>query len=111
METPPDALRHPVIAGAIASLVGPNPRFDHRAAHLVPARSERGPNLHQDAEYDARHERFDIQLSLFLHDVPAEMGGTMFIPGSHFRCVRVFTPTAITTSWAKSQRSAMRAPS
>ena len=84
-----DALRHPVIAGAITSLVGANPRFDHRAAHKVPAQHQRGPNLHQDAEYDSRSGTFDIQLSMFLHDVPREMGGTLFIPGSHFRQVRV----------------------
>lgn len=84
-----DALRHPVISGAIQSLVGPNPRFDHRAAHLVPAAGSHGANLHQDAEVDRRQHSFDIQLSMFIQDVPPEMGGTMFIPGSHFRRVRI----------------------
>jgi hypothetical protein len=83
------ALRHPVIRGAIHSLVGRNPRFDHRAAHLVPAGSRRGPNLHQDAELDDRFASFDIQLSIFLHDVPKEMVGTVFRPGTHFRRTKV----------------------
>lgn len=87
------ALRHTTVAGAIHSLVGPNPRFDHRAAHLVTAGSSRGPNLHQDAEVDQRFSAFDIQLSLFLHDVPEEMGGTMFVPGTHFRRTRVHSIT------------------
>ena len=30
---------------------------------------------------------FDIQLMYFPHDVPLEMGGTMLLPGSHFRRV------------------------
>ena len=28
---------------------------------------------------------FDIQLFYFAHDTPREMGGTMFLPGSHYR--------------------------
>ncbi len=75
----------PAVKGAIQSLVGPEPNHDHHAIHMVKANARVGPNLHQDAQYDVRFEHFDIQVSLFAHDVPLEMGGTLFVPGSHFR--------------------------
>jgi len=71
----------------IESLVGPNPRFDHDAVHRKPANSDNQQMLHQDAEIDMRENAFDIQLSFFIHDLPKEMGGTRFLPGSHFRRV------------------------
>ena len=46
--------RLPKVAAIIHSLVGPNPRYDHHAAHLTPANTRKGANLHQDAEYDVR---------------------------------------------------------
>lgn len=79
--------RLPVIKGMIQSLIGPKPRYDHHWPHLTKAHSKVGENLHQDAEYDPRFESFDIQISFFPADVPLEMGGTLFIPGSHFRRV------------------------
>lgn len=82
-----EAFRLPALRGIIESLVGPDPRYDHHCAHLRPAGGGKHQHLHQDAEYDPRFEAFDIQISVFPHDVPPEMGGTLFLPGSHFRRV------------------------
>ncbi len=80
----------PRVQGIIESLVGPNPLYDHHAIHTVPAHTQREENVHQDAEYDVRFEHFDIQLSFFPHAVTPDMGGTLFVPGSHFRRAHVF---------------------
>lgn len=82
-------LKLPRLAGAIESLVGPEPYFDHYAAHQVGPGQTRHAEMHQDAEFDSRFGAFDIQFSIFFHDVPLEMGGTLFVPGTHFRPVRV----------------------
>lgn len=79
----------PAVRGAIESLVGPSPVFDHHAAHTVGPQDKRGPNLHQDSLVDLREHAFDIQLSFFPHDVPKEMGGTLLVPGSHFHKPRL----------------------
>ena len=83
--------RLPRVAAIIHSLVGPDPRYDHHAAHLTPAHTRKGANLHQDAEYDVRRHHFDIQISFFPEDTPVESGGTLFLPGSQFR--RVYEST------------------
>lgn len=83
--------RLPKVKGMIESLIGPNPRYDHHFPHLTKAKSKSGENLHQDAEYDIRFESFDIQISFFPADTPAEMGGTLFVPGSQFRRVHEST--------------------
>lgn len=82
-------LQLPRVKAVLESLVGAEPRYDHYAVHVSPAQNLRGQDVHQDAEYDVRRDAFDIQASFFFHDVPAEMGGTLLIPGSHFRRVRV----------------------
>ncbi len=83
-----DAFRLPQMEGMIESLVGPDPLYDHHAAHLVKAGVMRGPDMHQDSVLDYRENYFDIQLSLFPVDTPDEMGGTYLIPGTQFRNVR-----------------------
>ena len=83
--------RLPRVAAIIHSLVGPDPRYDHHAAHLTPAHTRKGANLHQDAEYDVRRLHFDIQISFFPEHTPAASGGTLFLPGSQFR--RVYEST------------------
>ena len=83
-----EAFRLPRVRGIIESLLGPDPLYDHHFAHTVPARSAKGPNLHQDSVIDFRENYFDIQLSLFPVDTPDEMGGTFLVPGTHFRNVR-----------------------
>jgi hypothetical protein len=75
----------PRVRGIIASLLGPDPIYDHHAVH-VRLPGEHSQQLHADAIIDTRLS-FDIQLMYFPHDVPADMGGTLLVPGSHLRRV------------------------
>lgn len=76
--------RLPQVQGIIHSLVGPEPLYDHHAVHTVGAHNEIGQAWHADAIIDTRLH-FDIQFFYFCHDTPREMGGTLILPGSHFR--------------------------
>jgi len=84
----------PAVRGAITSLVGAGPVFDHQFLHITypPAfyRAQGAEPVsqpyHQDSNIDPRRS-FDIQLMYFPHDTTAEMGGTRFLPGSHLRMV------------------------
>ncbi|HZT44489.1 MAG TPA: phytanoyl-CoA dioxygenase family protein [Chthonomonadaceae bacterium] len=77
-------IRLPQVQGIIQSLVGPDPLYDHHCPHQVPPGHVEGQIWHADAIIDTR-QHFDIQLFYFPHDTPREMGGTMFLPGSHLR--------------------------
>ena len=79
-----DVFRMPEVQGIMKSLVGPDPLYDHHAVHKVAPANERGQIWHADAIIDTR-VHFDIQFFYFAHDTPREMGGTAFLPGSHFR--------------------------
>lgn len=79
-------LRHPVVAGALHSLLGPDPVFDHDFVHHKPAGDEFGQYLHQDAMVDPSLA-FDVQLFYFPHEVLPGGGGTGFVPGTHLRRV------------------------
>lgn len=85
---PPSALgeilRSPEMAGIIYSLVGPDPLFDHQYVHVREPREDAAQHLHGDSTIDLRMH-FDMQLMYFPHAVPLEMGGTLLVPGSHFR--------------------------
>ena len=84
-----------MVRGAIESLVGANPRFDHHFLHVTfppefyearghPERlAAHAPGL--DDRYPRR--AFDVQIMYYPHDVTPEMGGTRFIPGTHLRIV------------------------
>ena len=76
----------PQIQGLIQSLVGQDPLFDHDAIHVREPNEGSAQGLHADSIIDCR-THFDIQLMYFPHDVPLEMGGTLLLPGSHFRRV------------------------
>ena len=89
-----DAFRLPQVQGLIHSLVGPDPLYDHHAAHLVKGNQTRGPDMHQDSVIDFRDNYFDIQLSLFPADTTDEMGGTFLVPGTQYRNVRTSEITA-----------------
>ena len=88
---PPSAigavLRLPEVQGIVESLVGPGCEFDHHAVHIRQPHEHYAQHLHGDSIIDTRTEHFDIQLLYFPHDVPPEMGGTLLVPGSHFRRV------------------------
>jgi hypothetical protein len=77
-------LRMPEIQGIIHSLVGPDPLFDHHAVHVRQPNEGKAQGMHGDSIIDTRMH-FDIQIMYFPHDVPLEMGGTLVVPGSHFR--------------------------
>jgi hypothetical protein len=79
-------LELPEMQGIIESLVGPDPLFDHDAIHVREANEGEAQGLHADSIIDTR-TAFDIQIMYFPHDVPLEMGGTLLLPGSHFRKV------------------------
>jgi len=82
----------PAVAGAIESLVGSAPVFDHHFLHMTfpPAFYEGveqvSQHYHQDSTIDPR-KAFDVQIMYFPHDVTEAMGGTRFLPGSHLRLV------------------------
>ncbi len=76
----------PQIQGLIHSLVGTDPLFDHDAVHVREPNEGKAQGLHADSIIDTRIH-FDIQIMYFPHDVPLEMGGTLLVPGSHFRRV------------------------
>ena len=80
-------LHLPLVSGAIASLVGPDPIYDHHYAHVIGPRQRWSQPWHADAILDPRRSAFDIQLMFFFHETPREMGGTMILPGSHLRRV------------------------
>jgi hypothetical protein len=80
-------VRLPVVAGAIESLLGPRPIYDHHYAHTIEAGQRWSQPWHADAIVDPRPSAFDIQLFFFLQDTPRAMGGTMILPGSHLRRV------------------------
>ena len=79
-------LRHPPVAGALRSLLGPAPVFDHDFVHFKPAGDRSGQYLHQDAMVDPSLA-FDVQLFYFPHAVAPDGGGTGFVPGTHLRRV------------------------
>ncbi|UCH25701.1 MAG: phytanoyl-CoA dioxygenase family protein [Trueperaceae bacterium] len=76
----------PEIQGIVHSLVGPDPLFDHDAVHVREPNQGEAQGMHADSIIDTRMA-FDVQLMYYPHDVPLEMGGTLLLPGSHFRRV------------------------
>lgn len=87
-------LELPLVAGAIQSLVGEDPTFDHHFLHVTfpPAYHEAGggesvsQHTHQDSTIDPR-QAFDLQIMYYPHAVTRPMGGTRFVPGTHLRRV------------------------
>ena len=85
---------NPKVSGAIDSLVGLDCVLDHHFLHITfPSKYYKGSKTrkmsqgnHQDSTINV-NKSFDIQLFYFPHEVTKEMGGTRYIPGSHFRVV------------------------
>lgn len=75
----------PAVAGAVQSLVGPDPRIDHHAVHIRPPRGGEAQNMHGDAILDTRTDAFDVQLMYYPREVTLEQGGTLSVPGTHLR--------------------------
>lgn len=84
----------PTVAGAIRSLLGADPVFDHHFLHVTfPPRyhaaggsANVSQHTHQDSTIDPR-VAFDVQIMYYPHAVTREMGGTRFVPGTHLRKV------------------------
>lgn len=77
----------PRVLGIVTSLVGADPIYDHHFPHVTQPGHRHGENLHQDAIFDPRPFAFDIQISIFPQETTQAMGGTLIVPGSHFRRV------------------------
>ncbi|AUY53518.1 phytanoyl-CoA dioxygenase family protein [Streptomyces sp. CB01881] len=75
----------PQVAGALHSLVGPEPSVDHHAVHVREPHGGDAQPLHGDAIIDVRPDAFDVQLMYYPQAVTLEMGGTLSVPGSHLR--------------------------
>ena len=79
------------VKGAIESLLGPDPLFDHYRIHRT--RPLKGIDhksflhYHQDCMVELRPFTFDVNVSIYPQQVTKEMGGTMFLPGSQYRRV------------------------
>ncbi|MFE9425602.1 phytanoyl-CoA dioxygenase family protein [Kitasatospora sp. NPDC006697] len=78
-------LELPQVAGALYSLVGPDPWVDHHHVHTREPRGGAAQPLHGDAIIDVRPDAFDVQLMYYPQAVTLEMGGTLSVPGSHLR--------------------------
>ncbi|MFI0731670.1 phytanoyl-CoA dioxygenase family protein [Streptomyces sp. NPDC021225] len=75
----------PFVAGALESLVGPDPTVDHHFVHTREPHQGSAQPLHADALIDLRTDAFDVQLMYYPQEVTAAMGGTLIVPGSHLR--------------------------
>ncbi|WP_442807033.1 hypothetical protein [Streptomyces sp. NBC_01294] len=78
-------LELPQVAGALHSLVGPEPWVDHHFVHTREPHGGEAQPLRGDAVIDVRPDAFDVQLMYFPQAVTLEMGGTLTVPGSHLR--------------------------
>jgi hypothetical protein len=87
-------LELPLVRGALQSLLGDAPVFDHHFLHVTfPPRFHAAAHhenvsqhTHQDSTIDPRLS-FDVQVMYYPHRVTRPMGGTRFIPGTHLRKV------------------------
>ena len=84
----------PRVQGALQSLLGEAPVFDHHFLHVTfpprfhaaAAHENVSQHTHQDSTIDPRLS-FDVQVMYYPHAVTREMGGTRFVPGTHLRKV------------------------
>ncbi|RXZ76742.1 phytanoyl-CoA dioxygenase [Paenibacillaceae bacterium] len=81
----------PQVKGALQSLVGTNPVYDHSFLHVVAPKHLEGQSWHGDSVLDTRPFAFDVQAFYFTHDAPKEMGPTLVLPGSHLRKINTFS--------------------
>jgi hypothetical protein len=87
-------LRLPLVRGALRSLLGEAPVFDHHFLHVTfppryyaaAHRENVSQHTHQDSTIDPRLS-FDVQVMYYPHKVTRPMGGTRFVPGTHLRKV------------------------
>ena len=76
---------HPEVRGALSSLLGSDYVMNgHRHLH-VNAPGSRSQNWHQDGTNVRHHQVWCVLAMYYPHDVPAEQGPTIIMPGTHFR--------------------------
>lgn len=75
------------VRGIVTSLLGRDPLYDHHFPPVTEPGHRHGDNLHQDAIFNPRPFAFDVRISIFPQETTRAMGGTLFVPGSHFRRV------------------------
>lgn len=88
-------LELPLVKGVLRSLLGEAPVFDHHFLHVTfpprfheaSSRANVSQHTHQDSTIDPRPQAFDVQMMYYPHAVTRAMGGTRFVPGTHFRKV------------------------
>jgi hypothetical protein len=88
-------LELPLVKGALQSLLGDAPVFDHHFLHVTfpprfheaSAHENVSQHTHQDSTIDPRQQAFDVQVMYYPHKVTRPMGGTRFVPGTHLRKV------------------------
>ncbi|MET8679654.1 phytanoyl-CoA dioxygenase family protein [Streptomyces sp. NPDC004647] len=80
-----DVIELPAVAGALRSLVGPDPMVDYHTVHIRPPEEEHAQALHADGMIDVRRDTFDIQLMYYPSEVTLDAGTTLLVPGSHLR--------------------------
>ena len=76
---------HPAVRGALISLLGEDMKMNgHRHCHTnEPSKYSQG--WHQDGTNVRHHQVWTVLAMYYPHDVPAEMGPTAILPGTHFR--------------------------
>ncbi len=64
----------PQLCGALRSLMGPDPIYNHSFVHIVPAHHPQAQDWHADSIIDTRPLTFDVLVMYFPQDTPREMG-------------------------------------
>ena len=76
---------HAKVRGALASLLGEDFQMDgHRHLH-VNGPGSRSQGWHQDGTNVRHHQVWCLLAMYYPHDVPADLGPTIVMPGTHFR--------------------------
>jgi hypothetical protein len=78
----------PRLAGALRSIMGPEPVYNHSFVHIVQPQHLGAQDWHADSIINTRPLVFDVLVMYFPQDTPPEMGPTLVLPGSHLRDVR-----------------------
>ena len=85
----------PRLRGALRSLMGPDPLYNHSFVHIVPARHPQAQDWHADAVIDTRPFRFDVLVMYFPQDTAREMGPPSSCRGR--TCATSVTGRSLTT--------------
>jgi hypothetical protein len=76
---------HPIVRGALASLLGDDVRMSgHRHCHVNPP-GTRSQSWHQDGTNQRHHQLRTVLAMYYPQDVTPDMGPTVLLPGTHFR--------------------------